>query len=75
MDHVGLHLEKRRRDGADMLDVAKWRRDPGLERYLLDEGLIRRVGGEWSIGDGRPRRRGSMGSESESLSENESEEE
>ncbi|KAH9873898.1 hypothetical protein IAQ61_004525 [Plenodomus lingam] len=66
MDHVGSHLEKDRRVGMNILDISSWRKDPGLEQYLLDEGLIRSKGGEWSIGDGRPRGRAFVESEDNS---------
>ncbi|KAI8940413.1 hypothetical protein NX059_004103 [Plenodomus lindquistii] len=69
MDHVGSHLEKGSRDGADMRDFSQWRTDLGLEQYLLEEGLIKNEGGEWSIGDGRPRRYGCVGSEDEESEE------
>lgn len=54
MDHVGLHLERERSGDATLVDAASWRVDAGLERYLLEEGLIRREAGEWVIGDGSP---------------------
>lgn len=58
MEHVGRHLEKDYRGCRGMLDVAAWREDEGLERYLLDEGLAVREGQGWRIGDGVPRRGG-----------------
>ncbi|KAF2850673.1 hypothetical protein T440DRAFT_468254 [Plenodomus tracheiphilus IPT5] len=69
MDHVGSHLEKDRRHGPDMLQTAKWRTDPELEQYLLNEGLVKCQNGEWSISDGRPRRPSDTGSEEESEEE------
>ncbi|CAO2656641.1 Nn.00g054440.m01.CDS01 [Neocucurbitaria sp. VM-36] len=56
MEHVGRHLEKDRKPGVDMFDVTAWNMDQGLEQYLVDEGLIVKVKGEWKIGDGKPRR-------------------
>lgn len=56
MEHVGRHLEKDRKSGYDMLDVASWTVDPTLEQYLVNEDLIVREGGMWKLGDGKARR-------------------
>ncbi|KAF1842679.1 uncharacterized protein K460DRAFT_378008 [Cucurbitaria berberidis CBS 394.84] len=69
MEHVGRHLEKDRKKGLDMFDFAAWNMDQGLERYLLDEGLIVREKGEWKIGNGKPRRHTAVGSDNESEEE------
>lgn len=69
MEHIGRHLEKDNKINVDMLDVASWNVDAVLETYLLEEGLIDRVSGEWQIGDGTPRRLASVGSDDESEEE------
>lgn len=56
MEHVGRHLEKDRKNGADIFDVANWKVDTALEQYLMDEDLIVWEGGIWKIGDGKARR-------------------
>ncbi|KAJ8110404.1 hypothetical protein OPT61_g6745 [Boeremia exigua] len=56
MEHVGRHLEKDRRDGADFLNVTSWNVDTALEKYLIDEDLIVWEHGAWKIGDGKSRR-------------------
>ncbi|KAI2479076.1 hypothetical protein Ptr902_09287 [Pyrenophora tritici-repentis] len=40
MEHVGHHLEKDQSSVASMLDPATWRADEGLEKYLVEEGLV-----------------------------------
>jgi hypothetical protein len=54
LEHVGRHLEK---EGKGSVDVREWKRDEGLERYFLDEGIVVGEGAGWRIGDGKPRRR------------------
>lgn len=66
MEHVGRHLEKDKSIDIDMLDIKSWNEDEGLEKYLLDEGLIVREHGAWKIGDGKPRRRNAHDSGDES---------
>jgi hypothetical protein len=58
LEHVGRHFEKDRKSEGGLLDVAGWNGDEGLERYLLDEGLVVRDAGGWKIGDGKARRAG-----------------
>lgn len=67
MEHVGRHLEKDRKTGADMLDPIQWNLDQDLEQYLVEEGLIVTEKGEWRIGDGKPRRHSSPESDDESV--------
>ena len=69
IEHVGRHFEKDRASIHDMLDVASWNVDFGLERYLLDEGLIKKEKGEWKIGNGKPRRYSEVESDNESVEE------
>ncbi|KAF2626861.1 hypothetical protein BU25DRAFT_74001 [Macroventuria anomochaeta] len=63
MEHVGRHLEKDRKSGADMLDTASWKVDTALEQYLMNEDLIVWEHGAWKIGDGKSRRVGSESSD------------
>ncbi|KAF9699495.1 hypothetical protein EKO04_002316 [Ascochyta lentis] len=56
MEHVGRHLEKDRKSGADMLNVASWKKDIALEQYLVKEDLVVWEGGMWKTGDGKARR-------------------
>ncbi|KZM26347.1 uncharacterized protein EKO05_0002219 [Ascochyta rabiei] len=56
MEHVGRHLEKDRKRGEDMLNVANWKKDIALEQYLINEDVIVWEEGMWSIGDGKARR-------------------
>lgn len=66
MEHVGRHFEKDRKGEGELLHVAGWNGDEGLERYLLDEGLVVREFDGWRIGDGKARRAGARdGEESE----------
>ncbi len=69
VEHVGRHLEKDRSSIRDMLDVASWNVDFGLEQYLLEEGLIAKEKGVWKIGNGKPRRNTEMESDDESEEE------
>jgi hypothetical protein len=54
MEHVGRHLEKERK-GSGSLGHERWNKDEGLERWLVGEGLVVSEGGEWRIGDGKPK--------------------
>ncbi|KAJ4990179.1 C2H2 finger domain-containing protein [Stagonosporopsis vannaccii] len=63
MEHVGRHLEKDRRDSAELLNSANWKRDAALEQYLVDEGLIAWEHGAWKTSDGKSRRAGSDSSD------------
>jgi hypothetical protein len=56
MEHVGRHLEKYRKGGIDVSDVAAWNGDETLEQYLIDEGLIVQAKNGWKIGDGKARK-------------------
>ncbi|KAF1975152.1 hypothetical protein BU23DRAFT_78977 [Bimuria novae-zelandiae CBS 107.79] len=59
MEHIGRHLEKDRKVGNIIGDVATWNDDKELERWLFAEGIIAHdKAGNWKIGDGRPRRQG-----------------
>lgn len=60
MEHVGRHLEKDRKSGNSKIwNVDSWNKDPELERWYYDEGIITfDQAGHWKIGDGRPRRQG-----------------
>ena len=60
MEHVGRHLEKDRKSGNSKIwNVDSWNKDPELERWYYEEGIITRdKAGNWKIGDGRPRRQG-----------------
>ena len=68
MEHVGRHFEKERKSGR-MLEPGAWNKDGKLEEYLVEEGLVVREGGEWRIGDGKPRSGGVVGSDAESEDE------
>ena len=58
MEHVGRHLEKDRKLRSSTSEPKDWISDPELEKYLVEEGLIRRdQDGNWSISDGKPLRR------------------
>jgi hypothetical protein len=65
MEHVGRHLEKDRKNGADLLDVSSWKVDAALEQYLMNEDLIIWEHGAWKISDGKSRRVGSHSSDEE----------
>ncbi|OAL44170.1 hypothetical protein IQ07DRAFT_254958 [Pyrenochaeta sp. DS3sAY3a] len=69
MEHVGRHLEKDRKTGADMLDPIQWNTDQDLEQYLVEEGLIVTEKGSWRIGDGKPKRQATVESDDESVGE------
>lgn len=56
MEHVGRHLERDKKKGVDIFDVASWKVDTALEQYLINEDLIVWEHGTWKIGDGRSRR-------------------
>lgn len=58
LEHVGGHLERDRKNGANTVDITTWREDPALRDYLLAEGIVEidPVRGGWRIGDGKPRR-------------------
>lgn len=56
MEHVGRHLEKDKKNGADIFDVHSWKVDTALEQYLMNEDLIVWEHGTWKIGDGKLRR-------------------
>lgn len=61
MEHVGAHFEAERKRAGGFMGCEGWREDRVLQDWLEDEGLIEReVGGAWSVGDGRPRRRDSV---------------
>ena len=62
LEHVGGHLERDRKNGANTVDISTWREDPPLREYLLTEGIVEMdpVRGGWRIGDGKPRRDMSM---------------
>lgn len=62
MEHVGRHLEKDRRNGAE-LNIASWKPDTSLEQYLVDEDLIVWEHGVWKTSDGKSRRPGSDSSD------------
>lgn len=65
MEHVGKHLEKERKGNGVSLDPKSWNRDEVLERWLVDEGLVEVEGGEWRIGDGKPKSQGRVEDEQE----------
>lgn len=69
MEHVGHHLEKDRKCMVDMLDTTQWHEDQRLEKYLLKEGLIKKVGDAWQIGEGIPTRPSDEDSNDESEEE------
>jgi hypothetical protein len=56
MEHVGRHMEKDKKNSADIFDVVNWKPDTALERYLMDEDLIVWEHGAWKIGGGKLRR-------------------
>jgi hypothetical protein len=39
-EHVGKHMESRRREGSDLVAVGDWREDKELESWLLLHGMI-----------------------------------
>lgn len=39
-EHVGKHMENRRKDGLDPVAVAEWREDKELEAWLLCNGMV-----------------------------------
>ena len=39
-EHVGKHMESRRKEGLDPVDVGHWREDEDLESWLLLHGMI-----------------------------------
>jgi len=58
MEHVGRHLEKDRKLLSFASEPKDWISDPELEKYPVEEGLIRRdQDGNWSISNGKPLRR------------------
>lgn len=63
MEHVGRHMEKDKKNGADIFDIANWKVDHALERYLMNEDLIVWEHGTWKIGDGKSRRMDSESSD------------
>lgn len=57
MEHLGAHFEREKKNPKDFLDTKRWRDDPELREWLLQEGLIAAdPKGGWRLGDGRPRR-------------------
>lgn len=56
MEHIGKHLERDRKEGFKLCNVESWIVDKELEQYLLEEGIIIMKNGQWTIGDGKPRR-------------------
>jgi hypothetical protein len=57
MEHLGAHFEREKKNPKDFLDTKRWRDDPELREWLLQEGLITSdPKGGWRIGDGQPRR-------------------
>lgn len=57
LEHIARHLEKDRKLDHHSFLPSPQKRDEELERYLLEEGLIARDdAGNWTIGDGKPRR-------------------
>lgn len=57
MEHVGRHLEKdRKTSGLQHTDIEYWIADPDLEQWLYQEGIITLLNGQWTIGDGQPKR-------------------
>jgi hypothetical protein len=65
MEHVGRHLEKARKSGIEVMDIAQWNSDEELQQYLVDEGLITQGKNGWKIGDGRARGTTSEGQKEE----------
>ncbi|KAF1932140.1 uncharacterized protein M421DRAFT_89496 [Didymella exigua CBS 183.55] len=65
MEHVGHHMEKDKKNGADIFDVASWKADIALEKYLMNEDLIVWEQDTWKIGGGKPRRTDSESSDDE----------
>lgn len=57
MEHLGAHFEREKKNPKDFLDTKRWKDDPELREWLLQEGLIASdLKGGWRIGDGQPRR-------------------
>jgi hypothetical protein len=57
MEHLGAHFEREKNNPKESLDTKRWRDDPELREWLLQEGLIAPdPKGGWHIGDGQPRR-------------------
>lgn len=56
MEHISKHLERDRKEGFKLSDAESWIVDKDLEKYLVEEGIIARKNGQWTIGDGKPRR-------------------
>ena len=58
MEYVGRYLEKDHKLLSFASEPKDWISDPELEKYLVEEGLIRRdQDGNWSISNGKPLRR------------------
>jgi hypothetical protein len=57
MEHLGAHFEREKKNPKASLDTSRWRDDPELREWFLQEGLIERDNkGGYRIGDGQPRR-------------------
>lgn len=47
MEHVGRHMDERKKLGMEAVALAEWRGDGEMERWLLDQGLV--VEGEGAL--------------------------
>ena len=59
IEHIAsVHFEKDKKAGSKTaMALTSWRRDPVLEQWLVDEGLIEHdTKGGWRLGNGTPRR-------------------
>lgn len=57
MEHLGAHFEREKKNPKASLDISRWRDDPELREWFLQEGLIEPDNkGGYRIGDGQPRR-------------------
>lgn len=47
MEHVGRHMDERKKLGMEAVALAEWKGDGEMERWLLDQGLV--VEGEGAL--------------------------
>ena len=53
LEHIGRHMESRKKENKDPVDPKQWQTDASLEEWLAEEAIIKESGKGWILVDGQ----------------------